>query len=1392
MPTVEIDGRKVFVPEGVDNPEKVARDTLKKRTTRPSTLGDVGRGIAAGLVGIPQGLGTLGTTLVDSIFDSDLTRDLNNYFERFKPETNSTAGHVAQYLTQFGVPGLGVAGLLSKTGKASQILGFGAIDAAVATDDVETLTDLMFDDVNDEEKLEKLRGSEAATARLLDRLGVFAETAAIVGTVPIALQGVAKGAAATTGALGTAVAPIAKAVAASRKGGYVDPETLLKEKDTGLFRKFQDYVSFKGGLRSDEVAQIKEANLQAEVALVNEVERGFSEIKRTANRIGSTGSLNKTQKQDLAKAIGDYYAPKVRISYQDQGQELYKNIAENQGKVSQAKNPTELAQAQKDLNKSLEDLKKVETKLQQDSLEKIKSFEDDALYKSAGIPEERQLSNLLTQQRSLIDLQTKQVGRTGFGDSLIPDELKDVVNFNQTRYANRAFKALDDPSFKIDPTQRKAAVAEIAKVVQVSEKDADFIFANLAKSDMHNLAFENPKATVDFLAGNIKTDILKGRKLDSLRETRKALGEVAGFLGKTPDEILNNTQLQAYNTARKLASLTGKVKTFRDIKTLNDNAQLYGTKPFLFKPEMFGEFGKTITPGNPFTDPRTNKQYQMFDEKAGDLAGLVVSKKFHDTLLDSQNTFASNLVNTLGDPYKGFLGIKSMAQYNKTVFSPTAQIRNPVGGGIMTFSAGNMGGANGSFVKSVASVFNRLGDKNSKRFQKETETLRREGLIEQKSSAFIGEIENLAKFANESNAVGRVTNSGVFKAARNNSFTKGAQKMYTGSDDAIRAFNFFKEKDDLFRALVKYGGSSVPVMASRNLLKYGTKDEVINKLAVIDPPLKQSYDKLVAQGKQTEADEMIGSSLNGIFRTTTGNQVAGSDLSRLAERFKANPIKKGDIDGFIQKAADDGLLSKDGAKNLIDFIDAEAAQLAKNQYQNYGRTGRVIKDLAKLPIGNFAAFPSEIFRTITNIGYRAARELASNNPELQRKGMKRAVSAFTATTAFPAGVTSLGLALTGSDREQLDAYRRSFAAPWDKTATLVPLATDENGRITQMVNFSYTNPYDYLSRPFARLIAEAEEGIQKEEDLIKTFVDASILPISEIVSPFTTPSIATKLAIEAYTGKTETGRPLYRASDSFGDKIAKGFVHNLEGIAPPVLPFRITTDPASDLPLGISTPVKDFPKAVFGSTGMLGDDKVRGYRGNTIDTAETLIQGFSGLKVIRPTVARNLRYKGFEANNIIRAASNEFNRVARSAGERDAEDFTKAFIESSEARYKGVRDLYLAIEDARQLGIDDISILKELKKAKVANAELVMRGIFKPADLQKDIIAEAYRGDYDKARNLLPVIDIGVAGQQLIQPLEGAFRRETVAPPITRVAQPGSAGSQILRQQELDKLVGGT
>ena len=43
--------------------------------------------------------------------------------------------------------------------RSEQILAAGAVDAAVATDDVETLSDLIFDEINDQDRLAAINGS---------------------------------------------------------------------------------------------------------------------------------------------------------------------------------------------------------------------------------------------------------------------------------------------------------------------------------------------------------------------------------------------------------------------------------------------------------------------------------------------------------------------------------------------------------------------------------------------------------------------------------------------------------------------------------------------------------------------------------------------------------------------------------------------------------------------------------------------------------------------------------------------------------------------------------------------------------------------------------------------------------------------------------------------------------------------------------------------------------------------------------------------------------------------------------------------------------------------------------------------------------------------------------
>ena len=1018
--------------------------------------------------------------------------------------------------------------------------------------------------------------------------------------------------------------------------------------------------------------------------------------------------------------------------------------------------------------------------IQNRALQVIESYEGPGNkidYKSLGIADNQTISNLLTQQRDIVNLNSKAIDdfAKDFDNAFIPDDYGDILKDNYGLYTNRTYKAMIDNGYVVDPEQKAKAITELESALvnagmkngteaerKILKANAERAFDDFTSGKADAFQFETPQGNANVLTGAVRKDILKGRTLDNLPQVRKALGEVAGYLEQDWSKSLANTQLQAFQTVKKQANLVGKVQLFSDLDKLNRNAQLYDIKPFIFNEQQVTGLGvNRYQPGESFKVG--GKEFVKFDDKAGPLAGKVASKRFYDALLDSTDTFLDTVYNALGTPYKTFLALKSAAQYNKTVLSPSAQIRNPTGGILMTLAAGNIPGAT-TLAKAFSKVFNRFNkdpDKNTFAVEpdadliaSETVKLKKLGIVDDSAAAMTGEIEDLAKFAEQSNFISRVSNSKAIKGFRNSGFNKGARKAYTGSDSVIRVVNFYQERDTLLRALLKHGDSAIPVTSIKN--------------------------KTAIQGTNV-----------------TGNQLLGAEnVAKLREAFERNPIKKGNIEKFL----DDNLgnqTTKVGEKDVrlkdifMDFLDEEGAQLAKNHYQNYNRVGKIVGDLAKLPIGNFAAFPSEIVRTMGNIGYRAAQELASGNPELQKKGMKRAVSALTVTTAFPAAMVELGTQLTGADREQIDAYKRSFAPPWDKTATLVPTGTDSQGNITQMMNLSYTNPYDYLSRPFSRLIAEAEEGEAKGESLVNRYTQGFMYGLYELTKPYGTLSISTQLLRDTVIGETETGRRLYSASDTFGDKASKAFVHNLQGMAPPILPFDITSDPAGGI-LGIGASIKDFPTAVFNSTGLMGDDRLINRRGNRIDPAEALVQGFSGLKIIKPQIGRTLRYRGFETNDVIRAAANEFNRVARSTNVREAEDFTKAYIESNEARYRGMRDLYLAIEDARLLGLNDQEILKELKTAKVANADYVMAGLFKPSELSKEVITEAYREDYNKARNFLPTSDIGFAQRQLTgQPLEGGYQTpqeiaDRVRPTRTNVTPQPSA----LRQQELNKLLG--
>ena len=251
-------------------------------------------------------------------------------------------------------------------------------------------------------------------------------------------------------------------------------------------------------------------------------------------------------------------------------------------------------------------------------------------------------------------------------------------------------------------------------------------------------------------------------------------------------------------------------------------------------------------------------------------------------------------------------------------------------------------------------------------------------------------------------------------------------------------------------------------------------------------------------------------------------------------------------------------------KSMEDF----AGDIVRNHVPNYDLTSETIKSFRQLPVGNFVSFPAEIIRTGFNTLETAVKELSSNIPEVREIGMRRLMGALTTFVALPVAVREIGMSLSGTSEEEMQAVQ-DLAAPFQKNSTLVPVGRDKNGNL-EIYDFSHTNPYDSLIRPFTALIRSLNRDGKLERDGIETVLNAAEESFGELFQPFFDESIITAKILDIAPksvpggrgGETETGARIYKTGeggDSLGSRFQKSFIHVLEGMTPGASPFRVPT-----------------------------------------------------------------------------------------------------------------------------------------------------------------------------------------------------------------------------------------
>ena len=393
------------------------------------------------------------------------------------------------------------------------------------------------------------------------------------------------------------------------------------------------------------------------------------------------------------------------------------------------------------------------------------------------------------------------------------------------------------------------------------------------------------------------------------------------------------------------------------------------------------------------------------------------------------------------------------------------------------------------------------------------------------------------------------------------------------------------------------------------------------------------------------------------------------------------------------------------------------------------------------------SFPSEMIRTTTGIAEQGLSELRHSRPTrgpnitptvteiledgttrvvkndnpMYSTGIKRLSGMATTLTVVPATIVEGAKALYDVSEDEIKALRQ-FVPNWSKNSTIVPIR-DEDGEL-RYVDFSHSNAYDVIARPFRTLLNNVLAGQESGDILLRGFTNGVMEASGELMNPFISESIWTAAMSDIFVrnGRTDDGRLLYTDQTPVGDKLAIQFLHLGEALAPSYRQFQ------------------RLGQAAFG---------VPTKRGDELDIGPELA-GFMGLRPIKIDPLKSMGFKIAEYQTGIRNARREFTGGAFGllrGGTIKPNDVIERFYKSNQARFNVQKEMFKNLDAAGILGVEENDLRQTFKERQLGSDAFrkLEQGIFDPYFPSKDI-QDRFReiadnlGDLDMFQEVAPTL----------------------------------------------------
>ena len=463
---------------------------------------------------------------------------------------------------------------------------------------------------------------------------------------------------------------------------------------------------------------------------------------------------------------------------------------------------------------------------------------------------------------------------------------------------------------------------------------------------------------------------------------------------------------------------------------------------------------------------------------------------------------------------------------------------------------------------------------------------------------------------------------------------------------------------------------------SRRLLNINTKEgrerlARYQELGVVDSAID-------ARQLRKSAQEGFNLGPNGFAQKTAAGRGVKKGVEKTTQLYEAE-------DNLFKIANFENLL-KNYRKAFPDMpkeqLERFVAQRTRDMMPNYNLVPKAIKSLRAMPVGNFVAFPAEMVRNSYNlakyawkdISGRTAKELGITDPEaikqLRNIGYKRLAGMSVAAIAGDAAVDQ-SKEIFGISDEQEAMFQKTLA-PWEQGTNkifLSPLQRNKKGDIeVEYMNLGPIDPYAYIKNPVKMVINAAINNQDYNETELN---DMYTKAITDVIAPFTNPSMALASALEAYRGK--------------------GAVADESALAP-----------ISRVLLSTFTPgTVDFfvrRQKFLESKEARGEGEEVNQYGFGINPGEVDFPAFFGIKRQKANLSDSFSFATNKPIGDMRRAKSRFTNKIRDYSVTNPDEIYDAYKESQQNKLKHAQRLRGLVKAYRTLGMDEADMYESLTK----------------------------------------------------------------------------------------------